>query len=269
MLSPSSQVKKFHQGPGKVWLFPDVPATGARLIIDVNGNPIVPAAGYPSWVALTAYARGAKVKDGATPANTLIALVAGTSGTPTEPTTPTNIGDMVADGTGSTAMIWVNAGPWGALYAGAIETATTLTLTPKNEETGADQVPGPLDVIQTAEAAEIDVTMKELSFDRLSLVITNGLLALATDALLPAGSQNVAEISFGGIRPVPRQSIAFISPRRDDATKYIVGQLWQAYQSEAAKVAATRLKETLIAAKFKGLYDDSRTDMCGKLYKQL
>src|ERR1017187_624004 len=108
MSSPGTQVKKVHQGAGKIWLFPDVPATGARLIIDAAGNPIVPAAGYSAWAATTAVLRGAKVKDGATPPNTLIALSAGITGSGAQPTTPADIGELVADGTGATAFIWVN-----------------------------------------------------------------------------------------------------------------------------------------------------------------
>jgi hypothetical protein len=260
--------KRIHQAPGKVWLFPDVPITGKRLIIDINGNPTVPSAGYSAWVTATAYLRGAKYKDGATPPNTLVCLVGGTSGA-NIPTTPANIGDMVIDGTPPTAAIWVNCGAWGALFGGATEGAMTPTYSPKNEEIGADQVPGPIDVVQTAEADEIDVVMKETNFAYLNSLITHGVLALGTDANLPSGSQAYAELAFGGIQTVPSQSVAVISPRRDVSGKFVVSQLWQAYVADAFKMALARSKTTEYTVKFKAIFDPSRTDMAGKLYKQL
>lgn len=56
---------KIHQGPGVVWLGVKVPAAGARLIIDANGNPTetgtvaTPAAPGLSQVALVGAAGGA------------------------------------------------------------------------------------------------------------------------------------------------------------------------------------------------------------------
>ena len=66
-------------------------------------------------------------------------------------------GPPITDGTAA----WLFVGAYGAYCAGATEGATTSTLTPKYEEIGADQVSSPIDVVMTADAYGIDVTIKQ------------------------------------------------------------------------------------------------------------
>ncbi|MGH9397167.1 MAG: hypothetical protein ACRD18_10005 [Terriglobia bacterium] len=49
---------KIHQGPGSLWLGVQVPASGSRLLIDVNGNPAAPALTPPSAGALLSVSGG-------------------------------------------------------------------------------------------------------------------------------------------------------------------------------------------------------------------
>jgi hypothetical protein len=191
---------KIHQGPGKLWLSVDTPATGSRLVIDATGTP--------------------------------------TSGTP--------------------------------VFAGATDGAATVVLTPKLEEINADQVAGPVDVVMTGEAASIEVTLKESDLAKLKYYIVHGTFTTGTDTNLPSGSQTYEEIAFGGTIAIPKTSVAVISPRRDSAGKFVVSQLYQAYQAEAVQLPFQRGKETTYKVKFAGLADPTRAvgDQVGKIYRQ-
>jgi len=70
---------------------------------------------------------------------------------------------------------------------------------------------------------------------------------------------------------LPKTSVAMISPRRDAASKYVVSQLYQAYQAEAIQLPFQRGKETTYKVKFNGLADASRIagDQVGKIYRQV
>ena len=89
-------------------------------------------------------------------------------------------------------------------------------------------------------------------------------------ASLPAGSQAYEEISFGGTMAISKTSVAVISPRRDAAAKFVVSQLYQAYQAEALQLPFLRGKETTYKVKFMGLADPARSagDQVGKIYRQ-
>jgi hypothetical protein len=272
MASPSAVISRIHQALAKVWVYCDVPAAGAVLPIDANGNPIPPTAGYTAWVTATQYVRGAKVKDAATPANTLLALSAGTSGA-AEPTTPTNVGDMVGDGVSPSAFVWENCGPYGASFIGATDAATTITSTPKIEAIAADQAMGPIGVRHTGEAMEIDVTLKESDLAKLSKVATNSSLGLFTDTGLPAGAQNISKLTFGGGPVVvPTFSVAVVSPRIDVAGKFVVSQIYYAYQKSAVKLPIEHAKETTYKVTFEGIFGDltrAAGDQLGCIWRQL
>ncbi len=156
------------------------------------------------------------------------------------------------------------------VFAGATEGAATVVLAPKLEQITADQVAGPIDVVMTGEAASIEVTMKESDLDKLKNFIVHGSFASGTDAGLPAGAQEYEEISFGGTMAIPKTSVAVISPRRDTSDKFVVSQLYQAYQAEAIQLPFQRGKETTYKVKFEGLADPSRPagDQVGKIYRQ-
>jgi hypothetical protein len=156
------------------------------------------------------------------------------------------------------------------IFAGATEGAATVLLSPKLETISADQVAAPIDVVMTAEGASIEVTLKESDLAKLKNFIVNGAFTTGTDTGLPAGAQEYEEISFGGTLAIPKSSVAVISPRRDAASKFVVSQLYQAYQAEAVQLPFQRGKETTYKVKFEALADASRTagDQVGKIYRQ-
>jgi hypothetical protein len=155
-------------------------------------------------------------------------------------------------------------------FAGATEGAATIVLTPKLEEISADQVPGPIDVVMTAEAAAIEITLMESDLAKLKSYIVNGSFTTGTDSTLPAGSQTYEEVSFGGLIAIPKTSVAVISGRRDSPGKFVVAQLYHAYQAEAMQVPFQRAKMTTYKVKFAGLADPTRPvgDQVGKIYRQ-
>ncbi len=156
------------------------------------------------------------------------------------------------------------------IFAGATEGAATLLLAPKLDPITADQVAAPIDVVMTGEAASIEVTLKESDLAKLKNFIVNGAYTTGTDTGLPSGAQSYEEISFGGTMPIPKTSVAVISPRRDATNKFVISQLYSAYQAEALQLPFQRGKETTYKVKFEGLADASRAagDQVGKLYRQ-
>ncbi|MEJ2010134.1 MAG: hypothetical protein P8Z30_18595 [Acidobacteriota bacterium] len=156
-------------------------------------------------------------------------------------------------------------------FAGATDGAATMVLTPQLAEINADQVAGPVDVVMTGEAASIEVTLKESDLARLQNYIVHGTFSTGTDSSLPTGSQSYEEISFGGLMAIPKASVAVISARRDSSGKFVVAQLYQAYQAEAVQLPFQRAKETTYKIKFEGLADPSRPvgDQVGKIYRQV
>jgi hypothetical protein len=197
---PNIDATKIHQGPGKLWLGVQVPASGSRLAIDASGSP--------------------------------------SGGTP--------------------------------VFAGATDGATTVLLSPKLEPIAADQVAASIDVVMTGEAESIEVTLKESDLAKLKYFVAHGSFASGTDTNLPPGAQTYEEISFGGIVQIPKTSVAVISPRRDAPSKFVVSQLYQAYQAEAIQLPFQRGKETIYKVKFEGLADPTRPagDQVGKIYRQ-
>jgi hypothetical protein len=156
------------------------------------------------------------------------------------------------------------------VFAGATEGAATVLLSPKLEALNADQVAAPIDVVMTGEAESIEVTLKESDLAKLTRFVAHGSFSTGTDTSLPAGSQTYEEISFGGIMSIPKTSVAVISPRRDSPGKFVVSQLYQAYQALAVQLPFQRGKETTYKVQFQGLADPTRTtgDQVGKIYRQ-
>ncbi len=179
-------------------------------------------------------------------------------------TVPTSGNRLTIDATGTPT-----AGT--PLFAGATDGAATMVLTPKLTEITADQVAGPVDVVMTGEAASIEVTLKESDLAKLKNYVVNGSFATGTDSSLPAGSQDYEEISFGGLMAIPKTSVVVISQRRDSPGKFVVAQLYQAYQAQAVQLPFQRAKETTYKVKFEGLADPTRSvgDQVGKIYRQI
>ena len=259
-LSPTA----IHQGPGRLWLYVPEPAHGNRLVIGQDGSPVQPV-GLAPWSATTAYTVGQMIKDSGN--NTELCLAAGTSGS-TAPAWLTAPGPALIDGTAA----WLFCGgAYGAYFAGATEGAITSTLTPKYEEIGADQVSSPIDVVMTADACEIDVTIKQSNLANLTNFFPPGTFTAGTDTNQPSGAQSYEQITFGGIVPVPKIGVAVISPRRDVTGKFVVSHLYQAYQAEAIKLPFQRGKETTYAVKFKAIADSGRPagDQVGMVWRQV
>jgi hypothetical protein len=158
----------------------------------------------------------------------------------------------------------------GPVFAGAVSGATTLIWTPKIETLSADQVTGPIDARLTAEEQSIEAEILETDCARLRAYMTNGIFASGSDPGLPAGAQNYEELSFGGLMQVPKMSVAIVSPRIDAPGKFVVSQLYSAYQSQALTMPFSREKPTTVKVKFNGLADPSRPpgDQVGKVYRQ-
>lgn len=250
---------KIHQGPGKLWLKVPTPVTGKRLVIDSTGSPTTPA-----WAGSTVFSLGQQMID--SNGNIEQVTVAGTSGA-SQPAWPTTLDATVADG----SVTWELAQLGSNVFAGATTGAATVVLAPKLEELSADQVAGPIDVVMTAEAATMELAMMQSDLANLQNFIVHGTYATGTDTSLPAGLQTYEEIAFGGIIAIPRMSAAVISPRRDAAGKFVVSQLYHAYQAEAVQLPFQRGKETTYKVKLTGLADPARPagDQVGKLYRQL
>ncbi|MGH9377161.1 MAG: hypothetical protein ACRD1I_00045 [Terriglobia bacterium] len=158
----------------------------------------------------------------------------------------------------------------GPLFAGAVSGATTIAWAPKIEALSADQVAAPIDARLTAEEQSIEAEVMETDYAKLRAYLANGVFAAGTDPGLPAGAQNYEEISFGGLMAVPRMSVAIVSPRIEAPGKFVVSQLYCAYQAQSLSMPFSREKVTSVKVKFSGLADPSRPagDQVGKVYRQ-
>ncbi len=249
-----------HQGPGNLWFNVPVPATGSRMEIDASGNPKTGAV----WVASTVYLAGMQVVD--TAGNLQRAVNSGTTGA-TAPTWATAIGGTVTDGTVTWECIVL-----GAIYhAGAVEAAITNLFAPKIEGIMADQIVGPIDTALVSATAEIEVEMKETDMLKMANYFAGGIYGAGTDTNLPTGAQSYQELAFGGLLVVPKLSMAVISPRRNEAGKFVVSQLYNCYQAEQVSFPVQREKQSTVKMKFAGLFDPTRPqgDQAGKIYWQV
>lgn len=158
----------------------------------------------------------------------------------------------------------------GPLFAGAVSGATTMTWSPKIEALSADQVAAPIDARLTAEEQSIEAEVMETDYAKLRAYLSNGIFAFGSDPGLPAGFQNYEELSFGGLMQIPRMSVAIVSPRIDAPGKFVVSQLYCAYQAQALSMPFSREKATSVKVRFSGLADPSRPagDQVGKVYRQ-
>ncbi len=158
----------------------------------------------------------------------------------------------------------------GPVFAGAVSGATTIAWTPKIDTLSADQVTASIDVRMTAEEQSIEAEVMETDYARLRAYLTNCIYGTGTDPSLPAGYQTYEELSFGGLMPVPKFSVAVISPRTDAPGKFVVSQLYIAYQAQAVNMPFSREKPTTVKVKFNGLAIPERPvgDQVGKIYRQ-
>src|SRR5579875_1181479 len=290
---------KIHQGPGSLWLGCAVPATGSRLVIDSNGNPVAPGLNPPAAPSLSSIAGGSLgaatnyvmltyvnlFGETLPSSESSLAVAAGnllvvSSPPPAGNATAYNVYAGIASGAEklqNTAPIplgqnWTEpptgfvvntsappatsaAGP---VFAGAVSGATTLAWTPKIEALSADQVTAPIDARMTAEEQSIEAEIMETDYSRFRAYLTNCIYAAGTDITLPVGFQSYEELSFGGLMPVSKLSVAVVSPRVNAPGKYVVSQLYCAYQAQALSMPFSREKATTVKVKFNGLADPAR-----------
>jgi hypothetical protein len=251
-----------HQGPGWVYLNVCAPASGKRHIIGADGTP-----SQPVWSAAQAVTPGQMIAD----SNGNIQEC--TAGGTTFATPPANwgntLGSLTSDGA---SVVWTCAAlAPGYLFAGALEGVTDLDIGAKVEETTADQETLPIDAVMTGEVDSIAVTLKESDCGKLQLLVPHGTYATGTDTSLPPGAQTYEEIAFGGLKAVPKFSVLLISKRKDQAAKFVVSQIYRAYQKETVKLPFQRGKETSYKITFQAIADLNRPvgDRGGKIYRQV
>jgi hypothetical protein len=251
-----------HQGPGWVYLNVCAPATGRRHVIGADGTPAQPA-----WVAGQAVTPGQMIVD--SNGNVQECTTGGTTFASPPGAWGSTVGASTNDGS---TVVWTCAALAPAyLFAGALEGVTDLDIGAKVEETTADQETLPIDAIMTGEVDTIAVTLKESDCSKLQVLIPHGTYASGTDTALPAGAQAFEEIAFGGLKAVPKFGVLLISKRKDQTSKFVVSQIYRAYQKETIKLPFQRGKETTYKITFQAIADLNRPvgDRGGKVYRQV
>jgi hypothetical protein len=251
-----------HQGPGWLYLNVAAPASGKRHVIGADGTPAQPA-----WQAAQLVSAGQMIVD--SNGNIQECTSGGTTSTNPPVAWGSTVGATTTDGS---AVVWTCAalGP-AYLFAGALEGVTDLDIGAKVEETTADQETLPIDAVMTGEVDSIAVTLKESDCAKLQILIPHGSYATGTDNALPAGAQAYEEISFGGLKAVPKFGALLISKRKDQTSKFVVSQIYRAYQKESVKLPFQRAKETTYKITFQAIADLNRPlgDRGGKVYRQV
>jgi hypothetical protein len=251
-----------HQGPGWIYLNICAPASGKRHIIGADGTP-----SQPSWSAAQAVTPGQMIVD--SNGNVQECTTGGTTSTGAPSNWGNTLGAMTSDGS---TVVWICAALAPAyLFAGALEGVTDLDIGAKIEETTADQETLPIDAVMTGEVDSVAVTLKESDCTKLQLLIPHGTFATGTDSALPAGAQAYEEIAFGGLKPVPKFGVLLISKRKDQTAKFVISQIYRAYQKETVKLPFQRGKETTYKVTFQAIADLTRPvgDRGGKVYRQV
>lgn len=251
-----------HQGPGWIYLNVCAPASGKRHLIGGDGTPTQPA-----WQAGMSVTPGQMIVD--SNGNIQECTAGGTTYTGSPSSWGTTLGATTTDGAN---VVWTCAaiGP-AYLFAGALEGVTDLDIGAKVEETTADQETLPVDAVMTGEVDSISVTLKESDCAKLQILIPHGTYATGTDSGLPAGAQAYEEIAFGGLKPVPKFGVLLISKRKDQTSKFVISQIYRAYQKETVKLPFQRGKETTYKVTFQAIGDLNRPvgDRGGKVYRQV
>jgi len=251
-----------HQGPGWLYLNVCAPAGGKRHIIGADGTP-----SQPLWSATQAVTAGQMIVD--PNGNVQECTTGGTTGGGAPGSWGNTVGALTVDGS---SVVWTCVALAPAyLFAGALEGATDLDIGAKVEETTADQETLPIDAVMTGEVDSIGVTLKESDCAKLQILIPHGTYASGTDAGLPAGAQAYEEIAFGGLKPVPKFGVLLISKRKDQTAKFVISQIYRAYQKETVKLPFQRGKETTYKVTFQAIADLNRPvgDRGGKVYRQV
>jgi hypothetical protein len=250
-----------HQGPGWLYLNVCAPASGKRHLIGSDGTPVQAA-----WPASQTVTAGQMIVD--SNGNIQECTTGGTTGSTAPGNWSSTVGATTLDGSN---VVWTCAalGP-AYLFAGALEGVTDLDIGAKIDETTADQETLPIDAVMTGEVDSIAVTLKESDCGKLQLLVPHGTYGLGSDSGLPTGAQGYEEIAFGGLKPVPKYGVLLISKRKDQTSKFVISQIYRAYQKETVKLPFQRGKETTYKVTFQAIADENRPvgDRGGKIYRQ-
>lgn len=291
-------VPDIHQGPGFLWYNVLEPASGARLLVDVSGNPVglaappipvlsqvaggtlaattyfvkttyvtatgetLPSAEASLAVALNNLLQVASplAATGATGYNVYVST--STGGETKQNSSPILIGAAWTEPTTGliAGAVAPTANTSGGLPMGASEGAAKFQFKAKLEPVQIDQETAPVDLLMTAEDAFIEVSLKESSLAKITKLLAHGTYTSGTDAGLPAGAQAYEEITVGGLVALPTAPVALISPRRGTAnpTKFLIVCLYKAYGFAELDLSFTRTKESVYKLQFQGLADLTR-----------
>ncbi|MGH9431171.1 MAG: hypothetical protein ACRD3T_06485 [Terriglobia bacterium] len=233
-----------------------IPSAESSLAVAANSLLVVasplPSATATGWNVYAANAAGAEKLQNASP------LPIGQSWT------------EIVTGLSTTGNAPPPANTAGPLFAGAVTGASTVLWTPKVNTIAADQVTAPIDARLVSEEETIEAEVMETDYAKFKAYISNGLFSTGADPGLPSGYQTYEEISFGGLMIIPQMSVAVVSPRQEAPGKFVVSQLYNAYQAQALSMPFSREKPTTVKIKFSGLADPTRPvgDQVGKVYRQ-
>lgn len=176
---------------------------------------------------------------------------------------------------GARLLVDINGTPIGAgqpFFMGSSQAPCTLHISSKIELIEIDQETAPVTPIMTAEAAYIEMTLKESDLLKVNFALPHSQYSAGTDTGLPAGNQNYQELTFGGLVCIPSYTVALVSPRRcTNNQKNFVACLYNAVATDPYQVDITRTKETMYKIKWTALALPSRPagDRVGQWYRQV
>jgi hypothetical protein len=143
-----------------------------------------------------------------------------------------------------------------SLGLGMMETAVTLTLTPKIEAIKVDQGDAPVAFYCVSLEAKIEATMSQMGFDKLMQALGLGSAAYSIDA---GGTPAWEQIVFGGSTQPAQFAVAAIAPKRSDGTKAWVACLYKVMSADGLTILVSRAKPAAYKVQFSGLADLART----------
>jgi hypothetical protein len=132
----------------------------------------------------------------------------------------------------------------------AIASAITAMVQPKVEPIRLDQFDSPVDVFISELEAKIEAEMAQSEMQKLQRAL--GVANYSTAA-------GYKQITFGGTSVVPAFCLAAISPKRTDATKFIVAVLYRVSATGGIQMTMSRTKQSFYKAQFTGLCDITRS----------
>ncbi len=149
-----------------------------------------------------------------------------------------------------------------ARHLGLVDSASVFSYGPKYDLEKTDQDTAPVVAFLTEEEADIEATMKQLTF-------TNVMQYCMPAGLFSDGSKEGVTLGQGNNIVVQPAPLAIIAPSADPNYKWVVALLYQAFPASGVKLEMTRAKTAAYQIKFSGLSDLTRPngDRIGSLYR--